>query len=136
MGKLRVQMWCGTQDTGHLETVRDFHQAMPQINLALDQGGLAVFDEIDADLHMDIVDELMHWFRSRERNPLGAQLLLTSHNVGLLDNREKEELYIVEKSRCGATRVHGARDVEGLRRDARLYSKYRAGVIGGVPNIG
>ena len=28
MGKLRVQMWCGTQDTGHLETVRDFHQAM------------------------------------------------------------------------------------------------------------
>ena len=28
MGKLRVQMWCGIQDTGHLETVRDFHQAM------------------------------------------------------------------------------------------------------------
>ena len=49
---------------------------------------------------------------------------------------EKEELYIVEKSRCGATRIHGAQEVEGLRRDARLYSKYRAGVIGGVPNIG
>lgn len=109
---------------------------LPQINLALDQAGVAVFDEIDADLHVDIVEELMHWFRSRERNPLGAQLLLTSHNVGLLDNMEKEELYIVEKSRCGATRIHGAQEVEGLRRDARLYSKYRAGVIGGVPNIG
>ena len=27
-GKLRIQMWCGTRDMGHLVTVRDFHQAM------------------------------------------------------------------------------------------------------------
>ena len=27
-GKLRIQMWCGTQDTGHLPTIRDFHQAL------------------------------------------------------------------------------------------------------------
>lgn len=27
-GKLRIQMWCGTQDTGHLVTIRDFRQAL------------------------------------------------------------------------------------------------------------
>ncbi len=27
-GKLRIQMWCGTQDTGHLATIRDFHHAL------------------------------------------------------------------------------------------------------------
>ena len=27
-GKLRIQIWCGTQDTGHLPTIRDFHQAL------------------------------------------------------------------------------------------------------------
>ena len=27
-GRLRIQMWCGTQDLGHLATVRDFHQAL------------------------------------------------------------------------------------------------------------
>jgi len=27
-GKLRIQMWCGTQDTGHLPTIRDFHGAL------------------------------------------------------------------------------------------------------------
>ncbi len=27
-GKLRIQMWCGTRDMGHLVAVRDFHQAM------------------------------------------------------------------------------------------------------------
>jgi endo-1,4-beta-xylanase len=27
-GRLRIQMWCGTQDPGHLPTVREFHQAL------------------------------------------------------------------------------------------------------------
>ena len=27
-GKLRIQIWCGTRDTGHLATVREFHQAL------------------------------------------------------------------------------------------------------------
>lgn len=27
-GKLRIQMWCGTRDMGHLATMRDFHQAL------------------------------------------------------------------------------------------------------------
>ena len=27
-GKLRIQMWCGTQDVGHLATIRDFHEAL------------------------------------------------------------------------------------------------------------
>ena len=117
----------GTQRLLHL---------LPQIGLALDTAGLAVLDEVDADLHVDLADELIGWFRSRERNPKGAQLFLTTHNVGLLDDREKEELFIVEKDRTGSTKVHGAQDVDGLRRDARIYPKYRAGAIGGIPNLG
>ena len=115
---------------------QNLFRRLPQIGLALDNAGLAVFDDIDADLHVDIVNELVGWFRSQQRNPRDAQLLVASHNVGLLDDMEKEELFIVEKDASGATKVHGAKDVEGLRRDARLYPKYRAGVIGGTPNIG
>lgn len=85
---------------------------------------------------MDIAGEVLDWFRSRETNPNDAQLFVTSHNVGLLDDLEKEEVFITEKDRNGATRVHGAQDVRGLRRDARLYPKYRAGVLGGLPKIG
>ncbi|MDE0420304.1 MAG: ATP-binding protein [Gammaproteobacteria bacterium] len=111
-------------------------QLLPQIGLALDTAGLAVFDEVDADLHVDLANELIGWFRSRVRNPKGAQLFLTTHNVGLLDDCEKEELFIVEKDSSGSTQIHGAQDVEGLRRDARLYPKYRAGAIGGIPSLG
>ena len=116
-------------------TKRLFH-LLPQLAFALDVTGLAVLDEIDGDLHVDIVGEILRWFRSRESNPRDAQLFVTSHNVGLLDDLEKEEVFIVEKDGSGATRVHGAQDVRGLRRDTRLYPKYRAGVLGGIPRFG
>ena len=116
-------------------TKRLFH-LLPQIGVALRQGVPAVLDEIDGDLHVDIASEILSWFRSQETNPSGAQLFVSSHNVGLLDNLEKEEVFIVEKDSGGATRVHGAQDVRGLRRDTRLYPKYRAGVLGGIPKIG
>ncbi len=116
-------------------TKRLFH-LLPPLKLALDATGLAILDEIDGDLHVDIVSEILGWFRSRDSNPNNAQLLVTSHHVGLLDDLEKDEVFIVEKDDTGATRVYGAQDVRGLRRDARLYPKYRAGVLGGLPRIG
>ena len=109
---------------------------LPQIGLALDDTGLAIVDDFDNSLHVEIASEILSWFRSRQRNRHHAQLLVTSHNVGLLDDLEKEEVFIVEKDSDGVTHIHGAQDVAGLRRDARLYPKYRAGVLGGIPNIG
>ena len=116
-------------------TKRLFH-IMPQIRFALDLGIPLILDEIDGDLHVDIVNEIIHWFHTDETNPHQAQLIVTAHNVGVLDDLEKEELFIVEKGPDSATRVHAAQDVSGLRRDTRLYSKYRAGVLGGLPKIG
>lgn len=116
-------------------TQRLFH-LFPQIIPALKEAGLAILDEIDGDLHVDIVSEILGWFRSQDSNPHDAQLLVTSHHVGLLDDLEKEEVFIVEKDDTGATRIHGAQDVKRLRRDVRLYPKYRAGVLGGIPRIG
>ena len=116
-------------------TQRLFH-LMPLIHIALTNGVPAVIDEIDGDLHVDMVSEIVHWFQSRDTNPYNAQLFVTSHNVGLLDDLEKEELFIVEKGEDGGTRVYGAQDVRGLRRDTLLYPKYRAGVLGGLPRIG
>lgn len=116
-------------------TKRLFH-LLPQIRIALDTGGPVVLDEVDGDLHVDIVNEIIHWFHNRRTNPHDAQLFISTHNVGVLDDLEKEELFIVEKGQDGATHVYAAQDVSGLRRDTRLYPKYRAGVLGGIPKIG
>ena len=88
-------------------TKRLFH-ILPQIQLALAKGDPVVLDEIDGDLHVDIVNEIIHWFHDCETNPHDAQLLVTAHNVGVLDDLEKEELFIVEKGPDSATRVHAA----------------------------
>ena len=115
---------------------KSLFRMLPQLYRALTQGVPGVFDEMDGDLHVDIVGEILSWFRSRETNPHDSQLFLTTHNVGLLDDLEKEEVFILEKTQDGATRLHGAQDVQGLRRDVRLYPKYRAGVLGGIPRFG
>ena len=31
--KLRIQIWCGSQDLSHLRTIRDFHQALIEENI-------------------------------------------------------------------------------------------------------
>lgn len=116
-------------------TKRLFH-ILPQIQFVLYSGDPVILDEIDGYLHVDIVNEIIHWFHDRETNLHDAQLFVTTHNVGVLDDLEKEELFIVEKGPDSATRVHAAQDVSGLRRDTRLYPKYRAGVLGGLPKIG
>ena len=113
-----------------------FFHLLPRIYLALSKGTPSVIDEIDGYLHVDMVREIIQWFQSRETNPHNAQLLITSHNVGLLDDLEKEELFIVEKGEDGGTRVRAAQDVRGLRRDTKLYPKYRSGMLGGLPKIG
>ena len=122
----------------HLESggTKCLFHLLPQIHVALTNGIPAILDEIDRNLHVDIVGEIFRQFRSCETNSNNSQLLVTSHNIGLLDDLEKEELFIVEKGEDSGTCVQGAQDVRGLRRDTKLYPKYRAGVLGGIPKLG
>ena len=116
-------------------TKRLFH-LLPQLHRTLSVPTPVILDDFDSGLHVDMAGRILHYFQSTETNPGDAQLLAAAHNAGLLDDLEKEELFLVEKDESGATRVHGAQDVRGLRRVNRLYPKYRAGVLGGVPRFG
>ena len=78
---------------------RQLIHLLPMIKFALDATGLAILDEVDGALHVDMLGEILSQFRSRESNPRGAQLLVSSHHVGLLDDLQKEEVFIVEKGR-------------------------------------
>ena len=113
-----------------------FIEIFPRLHYALETGSIAVVDEIDTDLHPLLLPELFWWFSSLERNPHGAQLLFTAHNPALLDKLQKEQVFFTEKP-CGqSTRVYGARDIKGLRREPSLMKKYLSGELGAVPHIG
>ena len=111
-------------------------QVFPVLNFALETGGLAIMDALDNDLHADLVDEILGWFRREDTNSGNAQLICSLHSLSALDDLEKEEVFIVEKDRTGATRAYGVRDVHGLRRSSDLRKLYRSGALGGLPSFG
>ncbi|MGO7564800.1 ATP/GTP-binding protein [Rhizobium johnstonii] len=115
---------------------RAFIKMFPFIVLALDGGGVAVIDEMDAAIHPLVLPELVRWFYDKDkRNKLDAQLWLTCHSASLLDDLQKEEIVICEKDRQGRTHVYSLMDVK-VRRDENHYRKYLSGAYGGVPHIG
>ena len=108
----------------------------PSLNYALETGHLALMDAFDSDFHTELSMEILNWFRWKETNPEKAQLICALHNVSVLQELEKEEVFIVEKDRSGATRAYGARNVSGLRRSSNLQKQYLGGALGGLPAFG
>ena len=53
-------------------------------------------------MHPLLMPEIFRWFSDTTRNPLGAQLFFTAHNPALLDELEKEQIFLTEKERSGA----------------------------------
>ena len=115
---------------------RRFIEVFPLLQYALDVGGVAVIDELDTDIHPLLVPELLRWFYDAQRNPKGAQLLFTAHNPAILNELEKEQVYFSEKPSGKPTRIYGAREIKGLRREPSLMKKYLSGELGAVPHIG
>ena len=115
---------------------RRFIELFPILNFTLDFGGLAVNDELDTDIHPLLIPELFRWFYDANRNPKGAQLLFTAHNPAILDELEKEQVFFSEKPFGKPTRVYGAGEIQGLRREPSLMKKYLSGELGAVPHIG
>jgi hypothetical protein len=115
---------------------RRFIEIFPRIHYALETGSVAIIDEIDTDLHSLLLPELFRWFGDKERNPHCAQLIMTAHNPAVLDDLEKEQVFFTEKPSGKPSRVYGARNIKGLRREPSLMKKYLAGELGAIPHIG
>ena len=101
----------------------------------LEMGGMAVIDELEADLHPDMLEPLIKLFIDPESNPHNAQIIFSSHSHEILDLLNKEQVLLVEKDESGSSDLWRLSDMSGVRRDDNLYAKYRSGAYGAVPNI-
>lgn len=102
---------------------------------ALNSGGVAIVDEIEADLHPGLLPKLIDLFISKKTNPKGAQLLFTCHATPILNDMDKYQVVIVEKNEHGISEAWRLDDVEGVRNDDNFFAKYNAGAYGGIPNV-
>lgn len=102
---------------------------------ALSQGGLAVIDEFESDLHPHMLDAILGLFASPSTNPHNAQLVFTSHAMEILNLLDKRQVVLVEKNEECESHAIRLDQVEGVRPDVSLYGKYMAGAFGAVPNL-
>jgi predicted ATPase len=122
----------------HFEShgTQSFIRSFPLLFRAMEDGGLAVIDELDASIHPLVLLEVTRWFQSSTRNKKNAQLWMTAQNVSLLEELAKEEIFLCEKDELGRTHVYGLQDIKAVRRADNFYRKYMSGAYGAIPNIG
>ena len=101
----------------------------------LKTGGTLIVDEIEKNIHMDLVNRIINKFMNKEDNPKNAKLIFSTHNPEFLDRFHKSQIYIVEKDNKLETQVYRLSDYKGIRSDENHVQKYLNGAYGGKPRI-
>ena len=120
-------------------TTKLFALSAPIID-TLKNGKILWVDEIDHGLHYDLLVAIIRLFHSPEKNPHSAQLIINTHNSGLLDAPNlfrRDQIYIASKNRYGESSLKPITDYGStLRKSSKLGYLYRDGKLGGVPYLG
>lgn len=99
----------------------------------LTDGGVAVIDEMESDLHPHLIPILLDLFVDPHTNPKRAQLLFTCHHMEILNLLSKEQIVFVEKDENNISHVRRLSDVKGVRREENFFANYNAGRYEAVP---
>ena len=104
---------------------------------ALRSGSIVVFDELDASLHPTLSAKLLGIFADKNTNPLGAQLIFTTHDTSLLNHLNRDEVWLTEKTREGTTRLGALAEFAGerVRKSQNLENAYLGGRFGALPQV-
>ncbi|MBN7816928.1 AAA family ATPase [Algoriphagus pacificus] len=108
--------------------------------LALMIKGSVIFsiDELETSLHPDLYN---HFILSFLMNSKRSQLIATTHNREILDNRDiyrNDAIWFTDKNEGSATELYSLADFDSsvIRNTSSVYNAYKIGKLGGVPNTG
>lgn len=110
---------------------------LAQYYSVLKNGGVLVLDELDANLHPDILPYLLDLFLVKDKNTNNAQILFTSHNNDIMDllGRYRNTLFVKEENESFCYRLDEPK-APYLRNDRPVSVPYKKHLIGGYPKIG
>ena len=100
----------------------------------LETGGVAVLDEIDADLHPLVVRKLIKYFSNPQNNKLNAQLIVSTHSTELMNLLSKENIFFAEKNEELESSIFSLSEIGGVRNTEDFSKKYLSGDYGGIMN--
>lgn len=119
------------------EGTRNWFALIGPVLATLRTGRILLLDEIDASLHPHLSAHLLALFQDPETNPLGAQLIFTTHDTSLLNHLNRDEVWLTEKGDDGATTLTALAEYGGdkVRRSTNLERAYLQGRFGAVPQV-
>lgn len=104
---------------------------------ALEKGYTLFVDELDASLHTYITEFIIKMFQNERINSKHAQLILTTHDINLMDERSLrlDQIWLMQKKQDGSSELYSLADFDGIDEDTNLKEWYMAKRFGGLPKI-
>jgi uncharacterized protein len=102
---------------------------------SIKDGDLFVVDEFDKSFHPLLTKALILLLANPKINVNGAQLIITTHDVELMDSLDTDQINLAQKDFTGATEIYTVSDIRGLRGDISIAKRYLRGELEGIPTI-
>jgi len=96
-----------------------------------------VIDEIDRSLHTLLTRRLLEAYLASCSKDTRSQLLLTTHDVLLMDQQllRRDEMWVSERDSTGASTLVSFSEYKDVRYDKDIRKSYLQGRLGGIPRI-
>ncbi|MBP6827236.1 MAG: ATP-binding protein [Saprospiraceae bacterium] len=97
-----------------------------------------LIDEFESNLHPDLMKHFILTFLANARQ---SQLLITTHNVHLLNDKDilrYDVVWFTQKRSDGSTEIYSLADFDSgvFRKNGSIINAYKAGKLGAVPHTG
>ena len=96
-----------------------------------------IIDEIDRSLHPLLIRQLLEMYLTSCSAETRTQLLLTTHNVMLMDQQllRRDEMWVTERDGAGVSSLFSFSEYKDIRYDKDIRKSYLQGRMGGIPHI-
>jgi len=103
----------------------------------LEKGGILIVDELNNSLHTDLSNFLIDIVHSPEINIHNAQLIFTTHDISLINNRNlfrKDQIWLTDKDKYGVTDLYSLKEYD-IRENTPFGKWYMQGKFEAKPKI-
>lgn len=96
-----------------------------------------VIDEVDRSLHTLLTQRLLEAYLANCSTETRSQLLLTTHDVLLMDQQllRRDEMWVTERDTFGTSSLFSFSEYKDIRYDKDIRKSYLQGRMGGIPRI-
>jgi AAA15 family ATPase/GTPase len=96
-----------------------------------------LIDEFDRSLHTLLTSRLIKVYLANCSTETRTQLLLTTHDLLLMDQKllRRDEIWVAEREANGASKLISFSEYKDVRYDKDIRKSYLQGRLGGIPRI-